>query len=379
MLMLSFSYSVLAATRSGEPYGPGVAENNDASMPGRWRNYALDSITPQFAWVERSAGSSPPQVTDALGQDSLTFVLKAVGTQPAASINLSVASIVVDHRAQVLANQAPGIGAELPRVGLQRTIVAPSYVRNWGETGSIGFTAVLAYQRFASLGLGEVSLRDGVLLWPMMPGETSYGGGVRLDVGNTLSDRINWSVAYQSRLNMDAFNNFRGVYSDPGQFDVPASTSVGLSYVLTDALSFDIGAQRVMYGDVTPFTSSALPRRFLALLGTGASPVFAWQDLTVYSAGWTWRNDLFGNLELRYTTRQQPQPTSALLRTALDADPADHTVALGYARATGRHSRLSMQAVYSSAPYFLGVPSYRARDGVTGESIEFEALWALRF
>ena len=178
---------------------------------------------------------------------------------------------------------------------------------------------------------------------------------------------------------MDAFKSHRGVYSDPGQFDIPASAAISLSYALTPSLSFDLGMQRVMYSDVPAFTNPALPRRFLALLGTGASPEFAWQDLDVYSAGWTYRGGRFGQVELRYTTRQQPQPTSALLRNALDADPADHTVGLGYARALGARSRLSMQAVYSSEPYFLGVPGYRARNTTTGDNIEFEAVWALRF
>ena len=271
------------------------------------------------------------------------------------------------------------VAAELPRFGLQRTIVAPSYIRNWGANGSVGVTAVLAYQRFATIGLGEVSMREDALLWPAMVGESSYGGGLRVDAGNRLGERLSFNVAYQSRVNMDAFNSYRGVYSDPGQFDIPASASFGLSYALTPTLAFDIGAQRVMYSEVTPFTNPAFPRRFLALLGTGASPEFAWQDLDVYSAGWTFTKAALGSVELRYTTRQQPEPTSAVLRSALDADPADHTIALGYARETGRLGRLSVQAVYSSAPYFLGVPSYRARNGTTGDNVEFEALWAMRF
>lgn len=361
-------------------YGAAANGSDAQAMPQRWRHYALSSITPQFAWVERSESSGAPQVTDPMDQQmGFSIVLSAVGGQPVSYFNLSVARTIIDHRAQPLTAPSPGTSAELPRIGLQRTVIAPSYLRKWGETGTVGLTAVLAYQRFASLGMGEVSMRDGALLWPMMPSETSYGGGARLDVGNQIGNRLSWSFGYQSRLNMDAFNNYRGVYLDPGQFDVPANASVGVSYALSPSLSLDLGAQRVMYNDVTPFTSSALPRRFLALLGSGASPVFAWQDLTVYSAGWTWHSDSFGNLGLRYATRQQPHPTSALLRSALNANPADHTVSLGYARATSARSRLSVQAVYSSAPYFLGLPSYRSPEAVTGNNVEFEAMWALRF
>lgn len=378
VLGLPLSLSVQAGP-SGVPYEASIVER-DAQMPQRWRNYALSSITPQFAWIDRSASGAAPQVTDTVAETmSLQVVLSALGSRSDSFINLSVATATIDHRAQPLAAPSPEMYNDLPRIGLQRTVIAPSYMRQWGTTGSYGFTAVLAYQRFVSLGMGEMSLRDGVALWPMMPGETSYGGGMRFDVGNQFGQRLSWSAAYQSRLNMDAFNNYRGVYLDPGQFDVPANASFGFSYALTQALSVDFGAQRVMYNDVTPFTSTQLPRRFLALLGSGASPVFAWEDLTVYSAGWTWRNNTIGNLALRYTTRQQPHPTSALLRSALDADPADHTIALGYSRATGRRSQLNLQAVYSSAPYFLGVPSNRTGDALTGDNVEYEARWALNF
>jgi hypothetical protein len=72
-------------------------------------------------------------------------------------------------------------------------------------------------------------------------------------------------------------------------------------------------------------------------------------------------------------------PTSSLLKTALDTLPADRTMAFGYSKATGRHSRLSLQAIYSSAPYFLGMPSERAAQRVTGDRFEYEAAWAWHF
>ena len=379
LLTLPISFAANAATVPHVSSGMTVADSSDASVPQRWRNYALASITPAFSWSP-TISRDTPQITDspdALANFGLT--LQILGQQPISTLNLSIAQQRVDNRVQALSSPRLDVGSELDDVALKRTIVAPSLTGQWGQAGSFGITAILAYQRFASLGLGESTLRDGMPVWPLVPGETSYGAGARLDVGNTLFNRMSWNAAYQSRVNMDALNSLRGVYSDPGQFDIPASASVGVSYALTPAMSVDVGAQRVIYSDVTPFTSPALPRRFLALLGSGVSPVFAWDDLTVYSAGWIVRNQALGNIELRYTTRQQPSPTSGLLRNALDANPADHTVAIGYSRNTGKQAMLSLQAIYSSAPYFLGVPSYRAANRVTGNQLEYQAAWAMRF
>lgn len=379
VLTLPISFAASAASVSHASPGMTVADATAAGVPQRWRNYALASITPAFSWAP-PISQAPPQLTDALNsQVNFALALQVFDGQPMATLNLSVADQRVDNRVQALSSPRLDVGSELPDLALKRTIVAPSLTGHWGTTGSVGLTAILAYQRFASLGLGESNSHEGIPVWPLVPGETSYGAGVRLDVGNNLFNRLSWNAAYQSRVNMDALNSLRGVYSDPGQFDIPASASVGLSYAFTPAVSFDVGAERVVYSDVTPYTSPALPRRFLALLGSGVSPVFAWDDLTVYSAGLTLHNQTMGNFELRYTTRQQPSPSSSLLRNALGSDPADHTVAIGYARSTGKQAMLSLQAVYSSAPYFLGVPSHRSVDRVTGSQLEYQAAWSWWF
>lgn len=357
----------------------GVMAASEMKVPDRWRDYALSTITPRFSWAVRIPRTLP-QVTDSLdAKIPFRISLGSLGEISGFQLNLSMATAVVDHRAPALAGDQLDLRAELPGVGLKRTMFTPSFVGSWGKTGHLGVSAILAYQRFASIGLGETELRGALPYWSGVSGESSYGAGLRLDAGSSFTGRLSWSAAYQSRVNMDALNTLRGVYSDPGQFDIPSSASVGFSYALTPALSFDLGVQRVMFSELTPFTSPALPRRFLSLLGSGASPTFAWQDLDVYSAGWTLRKPSFGNVELRYTTRQQPAPTSGLLRNALEASPADHTVALGYSRPTGRNSNLNLQAIYSSAPYFLGLPSYRSVDRVNGNQVEYEAAWSVRF
>ena len=379
VLALPLSFLASAATPAGMPQRSAIAASNSDAVPTRWRNYALSSITPGFAWA-KVATSEAPRVTDA--SDIETHVVLAFGSsanRPTSTLNLSIAQSVVGERVHALASPQLDVGSELAGSGLVRTVISPSWVTGWGEQGTVGITAILAYQRFASLNLGEASLNEGMPLWPVIPGSTSYGAGLRMDVGNMLVDRLSWNAAVQTQVDMDSMNSLRGVYSDPGQFDIPASASFGLSYALNSALSFDVGAERVMYSQVTPYTSPALPRHFLALLGSGASPEFAWQDLTVYSAGWTLSDARIGIFELRYTTSQQPDPTSALLQNALGVETADHTIGFGYSKPTGKRSKLSLQAVYSSAPYFLGMPSFQSNYRYTGSQLEYEAAWTMQF
>src|SRR5690606_12739286 len=112
-----------------------------------------------------------------------------------------------------------------------------------------------------------------------MPQETSSGGGVRLAYSEPLNPLFSFSMALQSRLDMEPFKSYRGVYSDPGDFDIPARAELGLGVALSEDLQVTLGAERIFYSDIDAFTSAALPTRFLSLLGDGSSPAFAWRDL----------------------------------------------------------------------------------------------------
>lgn len=377
--LLSFSIAT-AASRDAVPTVSEAFAAASESVLTRWHDYALSSITPQFSWAALPATNAPPRVLDQYGASFDSRPLFKVGSKQGAHVSLGVATGMVSDTPSIVPSQTAGM-LGVPQSGVERTVVTPSLVQQWDDGSTAKLSAVLAYQRFASLGLGMSPLQYGGVMPPTWAdvGNTSYGAGARLDLGGPLSENLRWGFAYQSRVGMDAFANYRGVFSDTGDFDIPANASVALTYALTPAFGVDLGVQRVMYSAITPFTSPSLPTRFLALLGDGASPVFAWRDLTVYSLGWTVHDDELGNVELRYTTRQQPLPTSALLEHALAPDVANDMVSLGWSRAIGSNSHMSFAASYASSPYLLMMPVYHAHDNATASQLEFEALWSVGF
>jgi long-subunit fatty acid transport protein len=178
---------------------------------------------------------------------------------------------------------------------------------------------------------------------------------------------------------MDAFNAYRGVYAESGQFDIPASANLGLGYALTKDFKIDLGMQRVMYSGITPFTSNALPTRFLILLGSEVSPAFAWADLNVYSVGLTWRDPGDTVWSLHYSTREQPLPTSRLLQNALQPYLSGHDVEFGFAHAFGDYSNLRFSLMYAPTDFVLGLPtSFSLRDN-SANQLEYEMMWTTRF
>jgi len=376
---LLFSYSANAQPADDDSGGPYARASGSESVLTRWHDYALATITPQFTWAALPATNAAPNVLDQYGARLDMPALFSSGPATSTHVSLSVATGMVSDTPSHLQSQA-ATALGMPQSGVERTVVTPSLVQQFDDGSSAKLSAVLAYQRYASLGLGMSQFGNDVQpasVWAAS--NTSYGAGARVDLGGPVSDHLRWGAAYQSRVGMDPFAGYHGVFSDQGDFDIPASASVGMSYALTPVFGIDLGVQRVMYSSIKPFTSSSLPRSFLALLGDGASPVFAWRDLTVYSVGWTVHNTDVGNLEFRYTTRQQPMPTSSLLEHALESDVSNDMLSVGWSRAVGDSSHMSFAASYASSPYYLSMPVSHARDSSTTSQVEFEALYSVRF
>jgi hypothetical protein len=347
----------------------------------QWRDYALAAITPDFSFSVKAEPVQAPTLF------SRSFGLGR--RSPVAQWHEGRSSLSLGILSSFVTGGQPGehdLGAtqlrEETQPGLRRTLITPAYSQRVGEQGSWSVSAVLAYQRFASGDLGALSWNGTIAPPAPVPGadEVSYGRGVRLDYSQGLNEQLGWAFAYQSRVNMDAFNNFRGVFAEPGDFDIPASASAGLTLGTHSPFSLNLGVERVMYSAIRPFTSAALPRRVLAVLGDGTSPVFAWRDLTVYSLGGTW-TDGVNQLSLRYSTREQPSPTSHLLEQLLSDEQSRYGVELSYAKAVSSSARFELSASYSPYEYVLGAPtSYSVRhDNGGNNQVEFEALWAVAF
>lgn len=386
-LPLSFAVAAPGDLRSGQRVSSLAELAESTSILDAWRDYALADLKPAFSWaVDHSSALVPPSLFDRgnahFAPAASHFTGAAIDQRP---IQVAFVKSRVADTPLFIAAEASSLWQDFTP-GLQRYVVAPSVSQRWGENSAVSFSAIFAYQRFAGLGLGmdSVPVQDNVGFaatpYSSRSNVGSYGSGMRVDFNSALTDRLSWQVGYQSRVNMDAFNNYRGVYSEPGSFDIPASANAGLGYALTPELKLDIGVERVMYSQIEPFTSDALPTRFLVLLGSEVSPTFAWQNLSVYSLGMSWQDRTFGTWSLHYSSREQPLPTSPLLQNALEPYLSSHDVEFTFAHAFGVNSSLRLAATYAPTQFVLGVPTSHSLQ-VSGSSnqIEYEALWVTRF
>ena len=266
----------------------------------------------------------------------------------------------------------------------ERQYFSPGFEHQFTDNGILGVSAVIAYQRYSAsnLGLYAASTPDSAI-WasprysPYQ--ETSYGTGVRLAVHQEVISGIAVDAGFQSSIDMDEFAAYRGVYSQTADLDIPARARLGLAFQASERSWLNVAVERVMYSEINAFPSRYLPNRFLSLLGDSTSPSFDWQDLTVYSVGYTWSDGADHQWHVDLSTRTQPSPSSQLLKNAIEGDLASSALVVGYSRRTGERSRLNFNAAYAPSEYAFGGSVLGVTTEDLNQRFELEALWTMSF
>jgi hypothetical protein len=346
-------------------------------LRGALRVAATERLVPDFYWVDVDA------LVEATSLNPLNLSLQDLALVPLAAGNdwaLFARAAQLSHGlvSPVHAHVDPTLGV-LSDTGLERRMLTSGlYVQSATGIG-FGVDAVFADQRFASWTLSPL-VEQSTQTFPAhsIATEESRGTGLALALGGPFTDQLGWSIGLRSRVDMNAYKRFQGVYSEPGDLDIPATAALGLTASVLPGAEFVLGAEHVFYSEINSFTSYALPNRFLALLGDSNSPSFEWQDLTVYSAAvqgdiaaWQW--------SVRYSTSLQPNPTSQLLQQAIQGIQSDSNWSLGMGRSFGSLGDVRLSASYAGSEYVLGSPYLSNVDPTESTHFEFEALWNVKF
>jgi hypothetical protein len=266
----------------------------------------------------------------------------------------------------------------------ERQFFAPGIEHEFDSGGILGVSAIIAYQRYSasSLGLWSADRRQGAdfgapTFAPYQ--DSSYGTGVRLALHQEVIEGIAFNAGFQSRIDMEEFAAYRGIYSQPADLDIPARARIGIDFQASKRSWLNLAVERVLYSDLNAFASRNLPDRFLSLLGDSTSPNFAWEDLTIYSVGWTWSDGDDQQWHVDYSTRPQPSPTSAVLTRAIENDLAKSAIVLGYSRRTTSHSRLHLNAAYAPSEFAFGGSVLGVTTEELDQRFELEAMWTVNF
>lgn len=354
----------------------------EVALLGPWHEYVTESLMPEFP-----GNPNLKPEADQSDQDYQHYAMLPDFAQPWMLNGTSAVGLDVRHDTSPLdipiappvfesgTYSPPALG---PATGqLERTVVAPGFRHTLGDRSQWKVSAILAYQSFNTWGFGamQTDVDSATALYDGR--ETSAGTGIQVGLDSEIAQGLRIGASVRSEIDMDTFQSYRGVFSEPGNFDIPASARVGLALSTTSSSMVTFDVERILYSDIHAVTTPFMPEAVLSLLGDAGSPTFAWQDLTVYRLGFQWRlqDDMVWSVGV--SSRQQPHATSELLNRALSPIFADRYLTLGVTKNTSDDGRLSLRGSYAPlSPDNRFLPNlYTDRR----DEVEVEAIWSKDF
>ena len=189
--------------------------------------------------------------------------------------------------------------------------------------------------------------------------DTSFGFGARIGYLGEIASGLFIGASYQTRIWMDEFDDYSGLFAEHGDFDIPSNWSVGLAYKATTDLTLALDVQQILYGEVdsigNPFNpafntcfgagggSSGSP----SCLGGDAGVGFGWEDMTIVKLGaqyqsspeWTWRAG--------YSYGEQPIPSSEVLFNIIAPGVIEHHITAGFTRSIKDNQEIDFAVMYA--------------------------------
>jgi len=185
-----------------------------------------------------------------------------------------------------------GAGSVPTGVDLAQALMALSVTYKVTPNVAIGFAPVGAFQRFKAYGLEAFQSSSETPEAVTGRGyEQSGGYGFRMGIQGKLNDYWSAGVGYQSRMYMQPFNKYRGLFAEQGDFDIPQMFNAGVALRPNPKLTVAFDWQWINYNQVDSIANSgsgtlgSLVNAAQFKLGADQGFGFGWDDVNVFKIG----------------------------------------------------------------------------------------------
>jgi long-chain fatty acid transport protein len=233
-------------------------------------------------------------------------------------------------------------------VNLEQLFIAPTYARKFAGSHALGITPILAYQRFESEGLQAFGM------FSSSPGnltnngtDTAWGYGARIGYYGQISPKFSIGAAYQSKIYMDEFNDYQGLYAEQGDFDIPSNWTVGLAFMPSPAFTVAFDVQTIYYSEVKAINNPLMPNLGMSLLGMDDGAGFGWEDMTIFKLGLQWQSSEEWIWRAGFSYGEQPIPDSEVLFNILAPGVVETHATFGLTKKFGANHEVDFALMHA--------------------------------
>jgi len=299
-------------------------------------------------------------------------------------------------------------GAGNAGINLEQLFINISFSKKLNDKHAFGGSVILAGQRFAAKGLenfAQFSLSPDNLSGNRH--SYSYGAGVKLGYQGEVSDGVRVGVSYQSKISMSEFSEYKGLFAEGGDFDIPSTYNIGVSFNVGSSGIVVADVQQINYSDVAAVSNSIssltngtcvdalnatiqngfspAPAAGAGCLGGSAGAGFGWEDMTVYKIGYQFDSG-DNTYRVGYSYTQQPIPDSQTLFNILAPATITQHFTAGMTMKLGANQEFNIAGLYAPSNSVKGQNPVDAAAAGGGTRIEIEmsqwevqAGWAWKY
>ncbi|MBI5461437.1 MAG: outer membrane protein transport protein [Gammaproteobacteria bacterium] len=256
-------------------------------------------------------------------------------------------------------NLNPALGVNLAQV-----IISPTVATKLNQDHSIVASLLIGYQRFRSYGLGLFQPLSSSSAHVTNKGDDdSWGAGVRLGWTGDVASNITLGAQASSKIYMQEFERYEGLFAEQGDFDIPANFGVGIAVKMNPQTTVAFDVQRILYGDVAAIANKGpTADQFFAALTevlqtgayTGAGRLgddngwgFGWEDITIYKLGINHELNSQWTLRGGVNVGGNPIDSDQNLFNILAPGLVEKHLALGFTYAPSQYNEISMTYVHA--------------------------------
>lgn len=254
-------------------------------------------------------------------------------------------------------------GSDPTGVDLAQLFIAPSYSLKAHANHAFGISAIVAYQVFEAVGLeGFSGLSQYGIKLTDNGHEDAFGYGGRIGYFGKILPNLSIGASYQTKIDMTKFHDYRGLFADQGDFDIPANWNAGIAFQPIPELTLVFDVQEIFYSDVdsvgntfnpafsTCFGAVSMlvdPASVSQCLGGDKGVGFGWDDVTIYKFGVQYQGRPDLTLRAGYSYGQQPIPDREVLFNIIAPGVIEQHVTVGLTKAIGDKQELNMALTHA--------------------------------
>ena len=344
---------------------------NPASMvfAGDRLDLGVDLFSPRREASRTGSGSGLNGTVDS---DSNYFLVPEFGYNKMLNVDMSV-GVTVYGNGGMNTDYAPlpGLGgANLLGgngnlgVDLMQLIIAPTAAVKIAPNHSVGISPLLGYQRFKAEGLQafDQSVSSSSAGNVTNKGyDDAFGYGVRVGYMGKITPTISVGAAYSTKVDMQEFDEYKGLFAEQGDLDIPENYNLGVAWQATPALQFALDYQRINYSGVK---SIGNPSTNQTQLGSSNGPGFGWKDVDVWKLGAQYQ--YAKNLVMRagYNHGDNPIGASDVTLNILAPGVIKDHASLGMTYTTSTGGELTVAYVHAFENSVSGTSSFGGTDTI---------------